>query len=283
MNMVKKILRNLTAAGFLTLAACFPAFKQTHEYTEPKGFVRSAVTQTQGSLKIYVKPDSDKFVYFIMDTHAVLHNDIFNDYIYKEENAPIQYCIASLMEYLAEEKGVRMIGIEGYEGELKGKEYFKELKEAVKEVMEEVPSDKEIKDALKWIVAPYALEILEPDKFYTFGIDDKKLQEEYESYFKRMREIVNETAKFDSNEKINALYKEVLELDMKMDENKRKRGINAVRNFLKEMNRKGYKKGILVFGGGHREEIEEELQKNCSYELFDPLLFCIERKKDSQN
>ncbi|RLC37230.1 hypothetical protein DRH29_02600 [candidate division Kazan bacterium] len=277
MNMVKKILRNLTAAGFLTLAACFPVFKQTHEYTEPKGFVRSAVTQTQGSLKIYVKPDSNKFVYFIMDTHALLP-----DHIYKEENAPIQYCIASLMEYLAEEKGVRMIGIEGYEGELKGKEYFRELKEAAKEVMEEMPPDKEMKDALKWIIAPYALEILEPDKFYTFGVDDKKLQEEYESYFKRMKEIANETVKFDSNEKINALYKEVLELDRKMNENKRKRGINAVRIFLEEMDRKGYKKGILVFGRGHRKEIEEELEKNCSYELFDPVLFCLERKKDSE-
>jgi hypothetical protein len=267
--MVKRCLSKAILTVYLALAACSPMALYEYECTKPNVIAtESAPIQIQRGLKRYVKPDSDKIVYIIMDSHAISG-------VYGEENMPIQHRITSLMEYLAEERGVRMIGIEGYEGELDGREYLERIKEAMKKQIQEMPSDEELKDALKWVIAPCAPEILEPDKFYTFGVDDVKLQEEYDGCFERMKEISREMLEAGSNHE--KLYKEILELDKRMEENKDERSRTAVRNFLKEMDRKGHKKGILVFGEEHMEEMKSEFEENCSYELFDPLMFIPKR------
>lgn len=200
-----------------------------------------------GQLEKYIDPKSDKLVYLIPDTYDLVGLGYFR---YKT-------ALKNVMQYIVDKKDVRMIGVEGFEGEWKGRE---ELKRFLDDV---VNGKEQPENILTRILPPLFLEIKDPEKFYSFGVDDFDLIEESERLEFQMT-MAKE-------------LEDIRKLNRERVKNMRLRGHIPANNLVDEMEKTGHKLAILPFRNDYIPYIKTQLiDRGVSWIYTDPLDFMEE-------
>jgi len=212
-------------------------------------------TKLLGEVGRSINPKSDKLVYLIPDKHSKVGN------VEIPENESYQENVLLTMVHLAENYGVKMIGTEGnLIGEIDGSGISLPESNSEKEyVLSEIFKKH----------APHALEILDPEYFHTYGIEDSTLINKAMKLNDRMLSMFEKDST--QTDEFSEIYGDFLR-------NAQQRSNASIKNLLEEMDSKGYKSTMVPFGADHLQDMKYELvKKGVSLIEIDPEKFVQEQ------
>lgn len=184
-------------------------------------------------------PDSERKVYFIKDVHG--------DSQHKDESI-------GLLSQLIEDDGVKMLALEGCEGEIDYK------------MFDLLPKEKKNIIINKFIDenAYIALELLYKDKLFTAGTDDEELIEKGRKPFETLQKHCEEQGSpyfnpdSSNSDEATKAYEELMSMKSELVE---ARSRACVANLIKHLKKHSIDTAAVVWGGDHWEEgIKQALQ-----------------------
>ncbi|MFC1710938.1 hypothetical protein ACFLZJ_02165 [Nanoarchaeota archaeon] len=201
-----------------------------------------------GEIKSNIIPGSNRLVYVIPDRHAYT---ILGRH---DENVPYQRSIVALMNYLGEKQEVKMIGLEGEYREVDG-HYLR------KDLIDEDLSFEEAADTLISYDSGSALEFLNPDHFYSVGLENPFLHFrgfEIALEIEDLKKILLDSK--NTNEKTSILNK-LGKLEKKRVKNLDRRDAHSIKKLIAEMKFHDFDKAMILFGAKHLPKLQKELEK----------------------
>jgi hypothetical protein len=279
-NLRNKLVTPLVTAGLIALSTPLYLANSTIEnqtITRPKANIEHILEDKlnipNADIKLCGNSKSNKTIYIIPQFHYPPNPSYSFGIITEKDIMNCQGEIYKTIEYLHKNKKVDLLLTEGIEGEVTRDRYVNTVKKIIPN-----STEKQIKELIlgyNKLDAAIGIEWDYGQEIYTVGIDSKKLSDKSIECLNKRNKLEKKlldsfTGEFTEDktcEKCIDLDKQYNNLIIEFNNLCSERSHYSAKMTKEYLNKKGFKSGIIVYGGGHEKELVDSLKEYKVYTI----------------